>query len=73
MRTLIWHYEETGDQVCTQEVRNSECEEPNCPLCGKRTEYWEGQIDQDIMGNDIDGYNYVCYDCRIGTQVEELD
>ena len=58
MRTLSWHYSETGDHVCTQDVRNAECEEPNCPLCGKLTVYWEGTVDQDRQGNDIDACNY---------------
>lgn len=43
-----------------------------CPLCGKRTQYWEGQIDQDQMGNDISGYSYDCYECKIHSAVEEL-
>lgn len=72
MRQLNWHYSENGDHVCTQEVRNADMEDPNCPLCGKPTEYWEGQIDQDRMGNDIDGWNYVCWACGIGTEVQEL-
>lgn len=43
-----------------------------CPKCGKRTVYWEGQIDQDVMGNDIYGYSYDCYDCEIHSAAEEL-
>jgi DNA-directed RNA polymerase subunit M/transcription elongation factor TFIIS len=43
-----------------------------CPKCGKRTEYWEGQIDQDRMGNDIYGYSYDCCNCKIHTACEAL-
>jgi hypothetical protein len=44
---------------------------PICPHCGKVMEYWEGQIDQDRQGNDIDGWNHVCYDCGIETEIME--
>jgi hypothetical protein len=43
-----------------------------CPLCARRTEYWEGTIDQDEMGNDIRGYSYDCYECGVHSAVEEL-
>jgi len=71
--TLTWHDEETGDHVQTVEYHESFGSSPPCPKCGKKTHYWEGQIDQDFMGNDIQGWNYVCYECRIGTKAEELD
>lgn len=73
MRQLTWHDVETGDEVCVQEVRNADCEEPNCPLCGKKTEYWEGTVGHDFQGNDIDAYSYRCYDCCVSTQLEDLD
>lgn len=43
-----------------------------CPKCGKEATYRVGQIDQDFMGNDIDGDWYDCYSCMIGTEPEEL-
>ena len=43
-----------------------------CPLCGKRTELWTGTIYQDEMGNDIEGYCYDCYDCKIHSATEEI-
>ncbi len=72
MKQLTWTYDETDDPVCTQTVPNSDAEQPNCPLCGKATEYWEGKIDQDIMGNDLDGCNWRCWNCGISTQLEYL-
>lgn len=38
-----------------------------CPKCGKLATYWEGMIDQDRMGNDIEGCSYDCWDCHITT------
>jgi hypothetical protein len=42
-----------------------------CPKCGKQCHYWEGQIDQDRMGNDIHGWSFDCWDCGIGSEVVE--
>ena len=44
-----------------------------CPQCGGKCDYWEGLIDQDIMGNDIDGYNFVCPGCGWESEIKELD
>lgn len=70
---MMWYNVENGDFVGTFHAEPDEHEEPTCPRCGKRTEYWEGQIDQDRMGNDIHGYNYVCYPCQIETGLCEID
>ena len=43
-----------------------------CPKCGKVATYWEGMIDQDRMGNDIQGYSYDCWNCKITTGAREL-
>jgi hypothetical protein len=43
-----------------------------CPLCGKRTEYWEGSIEDTLLGGEIYGYSYDCYECGIHSAVEEL-
>jgi len=43
-----------------------------CPKCGRKCEYCEGQIDQDIQGNDIHGCWWVCGDCRITSENEPL-
>lgn len=70
-RNHKWHYEETGVPFGESSDQREWHEEPDCPKCGKRTHYWEGTIDQDRMGNDIHGENYVCYECQIGTECEE--
>jgi len=44
-----------------------------CPLCGERTHYWEGQIDETPMGQGIYGYSYDCYACGVHSAVEELE
>lgn len=44
---------------------------PICPKCGKVMEYWEGQIDQDYMGNDITGWNHICFNCGLETETME--
>lgn len=43
-----------------------------CPKCGNPAQYWEGTVDQDRMGNDIQGYSYDCYDCKITTGTDSL-
>lgn len=69
-----WHNEETGEHVAeTTADTYAAREEPDCPLCGKPTVDWEGVIDQDEMGNDLHGCNWVCDLCHIGTQLEYLD
>ena len=70
--TLSWQNEEDGEYIQTVEYPERLSGNPPCPKCGKKTHYWEGQIDQDIMGNDIEGWNYVCYECHIGTKPEEI-
>jgi len=42
-----------------------------CPKCGKPAEYWEGAFEQDRMGNDIEGWSYDCYGCKISTEITE--
>jgi hypothetical protein len=42
-----------------------------CPKCGKVGHYVEGQIGQDFMGNDTQGYWWVCFDCKISSDPSE--
>lgn len=71
--TFKWHDSETGEPYSETQEDISWDADPHCPKCGKLTHYWEGQIDQDFMGNDIDGWNHVCYECHLGTELQELD
>lgn len=41
---------------------------PICPHCGKSTEYWEGDIDQDEQGNYIRGWHWRCNPCNLATE-----
>jgi predicted RNA-binding Zn-ribbon protein involved in translation (DUF1610 family) len=41
-----------------------------CPLCGERTEYWEGDIDQDGQENYTRGYTYDCHKCGVHSEVQ---
>ncbi len=43
-----------------------------CPKCGKPSTYWEGTFDQDRMGNDIRGWSFDCFNCKITTGAEEF-
>lgn len=73
MKLKTWHWfdSESGEPVADTETERYN-DTPTCPKCGKPAEYWEGQIDQDFMGNDIDGWNYECYHCHIGTDLIAL-
>lgn len=44
-----------------------------CPLCGQVATAWEGQVDEDRMGNAIRGWSYDCYPCGIYSEIEETD
>ncbi len=68
MSKFKWVYEETGETCGESE---EDVDTPHCPQCGQPCEYWEGQIGQDFMGNDIDGWNWTCYQCMVGTEVME--
>lgn len=63
MRTK-WHNSTTGEPAA--ESDSVTC----CPLCGGGLDEWYGEVDQDIWGNPIYGYNDVCYKCNIGTEME---
>jgi hypothetical protein len=64
---------QTGEPLGEMEFKVDFDGDPYCPKCGKVMEYWYGQIDQDFMGNDIDGFNHVCYGCEIQTEVMDGD
>lgn len=72
-RKLIWSNEDTGVFVCESEDDKSYISDPDCPLCGEKAHYWEGQVDQDFMGNDLHGWNFCCYECGIGTTIVDFD
>lgn len=71
--TYKWHNEETGEPALDDATQYDYGEPPKCPRCGKASEYWEGTVEQDFMGNDIDACNWTCYHCKIGTELEYLD
>lgn len=64
---------QTGEPLGEMEFDVNFYGHPHCPECGKVMEYWEGHFDQDIMGNDIRGWNHQCYTCEIQTEVMEGD
>jgi alpha-glucuronidase len=70
-RTLNAFTFQTGDSLGQMEFQVNFYGHPHCPKCNKVMEYWEGQIDQDYMGNDISGWNHVCYACDVQTEVME--
>ena len=71
-RTVKWVHMDTGEQVATTEYPRHQHHYSPCPQCGQETEYNEFQIDQDEMGNDIDGAAYECWHCHIMSEPEEL-
>lgn len=72
-RHHLWHHGETGEP-CGESTDQLDWDaNPICPKCGQLTEYREFQIGEDFMGNRIEGWNYECHTCYIGTEVEELD
>jgi hypothetical protein len=54
------------------EVESSDTGGYICPKCHQPATYVEGQIDEDFMGNRIDGWWFDCYKCGIGTTPVEL-
>jgi len=71
---IIWSSDlEPYEEIVREMIPAYEEDNLHCPKCGKQATYEEGQIDQDITGNDIHGYWYTCHDCRIGTQLWALD
>lgn len=73
MRTMQWHYIETGELFEETQEDIAWESDPHCPICKQVTDYWEGTVDQDRMGNDIEAGHHVCYTCKLGTQWEYLD
>jgi len=73
MRHVIeWFNMETDDSIGYYPIEQTyDLEALICPKCGGATEYWEGQIDQDFMGNDIRGYSYDCHKCKIHSACQE--
>jgi len=41
---------------------------PNCPRCGKPTEYNSGQVGEDIMGNAEYAEWFDCYKCHVQSE-----
>lgn len=71
-RNFDWHNTETGEHVASTEDDKYWDIPPRCPSCLLHAEYWEGQVDQDFMGNDIYGWNWTCYPCGVSTQMFDL-
>ncbi len=42
---------------------------PDCPKCGKRTEYQEGQIGETEQGWAIEGYWFMCFECCVESDI----
>jgi len=72
-RHHLWSYNETGEPYGESTDNLDWNSSPICPKCGGLTEYWEGQIDQDRMGNDIHGWMWECRHCGIGTELREIE
>lgn len=72
VRDIVWYDLDSGEPLgvfVTEVTYNGAF---ICPKCSDLATYWEGQIDQDEMGNDIQGYSWDCYECGIGTSEMEL-
>lgn len=70
-REMEWFTIEPSESIGTFPLEETPSGNYICPKCHKPTEYREGQIDQDFMGNDIDGWWFVCWDCGIDTAAVE--
>jgi hypothetical protein len=71
-RKLSWYHDNDECTYLGEFADDTAADEaPQCPYCGQTTDYVEGQIDQDTMGNDIYGYWFVCWLCHISTEVFE--
>lgn len=70
-RSIEWFTLDDGDAMGPYPLTTNDNDDWLCPKCGKPCEYWEGQIDQDRMGNDIRGWAFHCYDCGIGSEATE--
>jgi len=73
MRTKTWFWVDLdeGIAVADSEQARNDTSNPICPKCGERSVFEEGQIDQDFMGNDINGWWFTCFGCGIATQATE--
>jgi len=47
-------------------------ESMKCPHDGEQLTYWEGTIEQDEQGNDLDGYWFTCPKCDYESEVTML-
>jgi hypothetical protein len=70
-REIHWVDLAEGESVGVFPLEETASGDYICPKCGQTTHYWEGQIDQDRMGNDIDGWSFDCWTCGIGSEVIE--
>ncbi len=72
-REIEWfRLNDDGDSIGLFPLKTNSAGDYYCPQCGKVCTYDEGVIEQDFMGNDIEGYSYDCYDCWIGSEMEEI-
>lgn len=67
-RVLKWYAYHDDEVVATASAINPEQQAPNCPSCGKTTEYCEYVVTQDRMGTEIWGWCWVCNDCVISSE-----
>lgn len=72
VRDIDWYSLETDEPLDTLPTEISYDGDVICPKCQKRCTYWEGQIGQDEMGNDLDGWAFYCFPCGICTDWEYL-
>ncbi len=75
MRTVKWFDWDSGELAgAFPDSWTDSYEWPDmfCPQCGKPCQYVEGQVGQDEQGNEITGCWWICGDCRITSDDEEL-
>lgn len=70
-RLIEWSKIDTGESIGKFPLRTNATDDYFCPTCGDPCTYNEGQIDQDIMGNDIHGWWFDCYECGISSESTE--
>lgn len=70
-REMEWFSLDDGESAGTYPLKETSSGTYICPTCDRPTEYHEGQMDQDFMGNDIDGWWFICWHCGIDTAATE--
>lgn len=71
MRNVKWFDLDTFEEVGEFPLQLADNDDYICPKCGSPAVYWEGQIGQDYMGNDIRGWSFDCWACKIHSEVVE--